>query len=106
MFSSLEVIFLGAVLLSMSYFTLRFVLDKPKVLQYYALVVNMPLYVVTHISVVLMLLMPFSSGYLLIVGIFKIMIIFLLFAEVMLQAISIFIARNERKKEVHTIQLT
>lgn len=106
MYSTVEVVFLGFLLLTMAYFTLRFLLDKPKMLQYFAMVVNMPLYIVTLIALVLMFSIPFSSGYLLMVFIFRIMLFLVLMAEIALLALSIYLNRVNRKQEVHTIQLS
>lgn len=106
MYSNLEVIFLGALVLIMAYYTIKFVLDKPETFKFFAMVVNMPLYIVTFISLVLMLIMPLSSGYFLMVILFKRMLILLLIAEISLQAFYIQINRSNRKKEVQTIQLS
>lgn len=103
MYSNLEIILLGAILISMAYFTLKLVLDKPKLLQYFILGVNMPLYLIALISLVLMLFMPLSSGYFLMSTIFRIMLVLLFFAELTVQAILIYIKLFHTNKYIQFI---
>ncbi|SPU40742.1 Uncharacterised protein [Lysinibacillus capsici] len=84
MYSLIEILFLMLLVICLANFNLQYIQKCAEGVRLFSTIVNLPLYTITVISLILLLIMPLSSGYFFIGKLFRLTLLLLIVTVMML----------------------